>query len=186
MRHILSLLAALLLGAPLAAAQPLETILLRGHALTGIDTRDVRFEFLCSSGGPNMTGVLAVNLHVPRHQQLRGIFDFDRFEGPDGKAGRLTQFHTYAGTGNFMVGGWMGVAPDQNFVFGLSAARRGDAQRLAELTRLFRPLTAGAAHLSWTQGQPRRGGVPLIATLAVSAEDAGRLRTLLAPCLGAR
>ena len=55
-----------------------------------------------------------------------------------------------------------------------------------ELARLLRPLTVGAAHLSWTQGQPRRGGVPLIATLAVNAEDAARLRTLLTPCLAAR
>lgn len=186
MHRILRLLAGLTLMAPPVVAQPLETVILPGHALTGPDTRDVRFEFFCSSSGRNMTGVLAVNLHVPRHDQLRASFDFDRFEGPDANAGRLTRLQTAAGAGSFAVGGWIGVAADQNFVFGINAARRGDTQRLAELARLLRPLAAGPAHLTWTQGQPRRGGVPLVATLEVSAGDSARLNRLLAPCLAAR
>ena len=186
MNHIFRLLAGLLLMASPVVAQPLETITLPGHALTGPDARDVRFEFFCSSSGRDMTGALAVNLHVPRHGELRARFDFDRFEGPDANAGRLTRLTTPAGVGNFGVGGWIGVAADQNFVFGINAARRGDAQRLAELARLLRPLTVGPAHLTWTQGQPRRGGVPLVATLEVSAGDSARLNRLLAPCLAAR
>ena len=139
MQRILRLLAGLFLVASPVAAQPLETVTLPGHALTGPDARDVRFEFFCSSSGRNMTGVLAVNLHVPRHDQLRASFDFDRFEGPDANAGRLTRLTTPAGVGNFVVGGWIGVAADQNFVFGINAARPGPrASRAAAACRWSR------------------------------------------------
>ncbi|HEX3990975.1 MAG TPA: hypothetical protein VHX39_07365, partial [Acetobacteraceae bacterium] len=70
-----------------ANAQAPDTVF-DGTARTGTDTRAVRFRFFCSSNnGPNITGVLGVELEVPQYEQLRPVFDFDPFEGPDAHAG---------------------------------------------------------------------------------------------------
>ena len=183
MRLIACLLA--LLASPLAAQTP-GTLRMTGEARTGADQRAARFEFLCSSNARNATGVLGVTFELPRHETLAHVFDFNRFEGPDADAGALTRLESSPGAaGRFIVSGSIGVADDQPFVFGLYAARRGDAAGLAALGRVLRPLTLGAARLVWTQGNTRRGGPAITATLDVSAEDAGRLRTVLAPCLPA-
>lgn len=181
------LLAFLLLGSP-ALAQPQQSLTLAGQARTGEDVRAVRFVFLCSANeGPNVTGALGLELYVAGHGSLRGAFDFDAFEGPDARAGRLTQLETTAaGTTTrlrAMVSGWIGVDADAPFAFGLSAARRRDETQLREVSRLLRPLTAGAAQLVWTLGNTRPGGPSIVARLDVSPADAERLRTLLAPCL---
>lgn len=181
MRFLLVLLA---LTGP-ALARPGETLTLPGEARIGEDQRPVRFTFLCSANdGPQVTGVLGVELAIPRYETLRGQFNFDAFEGPDARAGRRTQLESQtSGAASRMqaeVSGSISGEQDEPFVFGLQAARRGDVARLAEVSRLLAPLTLGAAQLSWTQWQPR--GAPIEARLAVSAEDAARLRTLLSPC----
>ncbi|MCX7371452.1 MAG: hypothetical protein NTW56_03285 [Alphaproteobacteria bacterium] len=182
MRILLLLLA---LTAP-AMAQRAETLTLPGEARTGTDQRQVRFTFLCSANaGPQVTGVLAVDLAVSRHDTLRPVFNFDAYEGPDANAGRRTGLEV-AGQGaavrmQSMVSGSIGEG--DAFVFNLAAARRRDAARLAELSRLLTPLTQGAAQLEWTQGNTRPGGPAITARLAVSAADAARLRTVLEPCL---
>lgn len=175
------LLALLALACPATAQQ------LRGQAQTGTDTRDARFEFLCSANGRGTTGVLAVDFHLPRHEQLGQVFDFYAFEGPDAHAGARTRIETRAGearaNGRFTVSGSIGVADDAPFVFSLSAARRNDGPRLTALARTLRPLTTGAGQLVWTQENTRRGGPAIVARLEVSAEDAARLRAVLGPCL---
>lgn len=187
MRTFLFVAILLALGSP-AMAQAPRTLTLVGVARTGEDARAVRFVFLCSANaGPNVTGALGLELFVPGHGDLRGSFDFDAFEGPDARAGRLTQVET-TGAGatarlRTMVSGWIGVDADAPFAFGLSAARRRDETRLREVSRLLAPLTSGAAQLVWTQGNTRTGGAPIVARLEVGAADAARLRTLLAPCL---
>jgi hypothetical protein len=162
-----------------------QTLTLPGEARFGDDRRAVRFTFLCSSNaGPQVTGVLGVELAIPRHDTLRPQFNFDAFEGPDARAGRRTALESQAaGAASRMqaeVSGSIGVDEDAPFVFGLHAARRGEVARLSELSRLLAPLTLGAAQFSWTQWQPR--GQPIEARLAVSAADAARLRSLLSPC----
>lgn len=185
MRILLLLLA---LMAP-ALARPGETLTLRGEAWTGADQRPVRFTFLCSANeGPQVTGVLGVDLAVPHHATLRPVFDFDAFEGPDAAAGPQTRLETTAEGAtlrlHIAVSGSIGVAEDSPFVFSAIAARRQDAARLAELSRLLAPLTRGAGQFTWTQDQPRAGGAAIRARLAVTAADAARLHQLLAPCLG--
>ena len=188
-----SLLFLLVLAAPAlvvpALARPGETLTLAGEARTGSDLRPVRFTFLCSANeGPQVTGVLGLDLLVPAHDTLRAIFDFDAFEGPDAKAGALTRLETRAEGApaqlQSMVSGSIGVAEDQPFVFSAIAARRRDAARLAELSRLLAPVTQGAAQLIWTQGNARAGGASIIARLEISVADATRLRAVLEPCLG--
>ncbi|MDB5414301.1 MAG: hypothetical protein JWR10_2636 [Rubritepida sp.] len=181
------LLAALLaMAMPAAAQQAPSGVLLTGRAQTGTDTRDVRFELFCSQNGRGTTGLLAIDLHVPRHEQLAPVFDFDPFEGPDANAGQRTRLETPGGgNARFAVSGSIGVAEDVPFVFSLAAARRRDAPRLAALARVLRPLTAGPSQLVWTQENTRRGGPAIVARLDGSAEDSVRLRTLLAPCLAA-
>jgi hypothetical protein len=134
-----------------------------------------------------VTGVLGLDLTVPHHDTLRPLFDFDAFEGPDADAGRLTRLEASAAGAavrlQTMVSGSIGVAEDSPFVFSAIAARRRDAARLAELSRLLAPLTQAAGQLSWTQGNTRPGGPSIIARLEVSAADAARLHALLEPCL---
>ena len=188
-----SLFLFLLLAGP-ALASPGETLTLHGEARIAGETRPVRFTFLCSSHdgpqvtGAQMTGVMGVDLIVPRHDTLRPIFDFDPFEGPDARAGALTRLETTAeaasGSLSAMVSGSIGVEDDAPFVFSAVAARRRDAARLAELARVLAPLTTGPAQLSWTQGQTRAGAASIAAQLEVSAADAERLKGFLAPCLG--
>ena len=185
---ILLLVAFLLISGGPALAQPQQSLMLTGQARTGDDTRAVRFVFLCSANaGPNVTGALGLDLFVPDHGSLRGTFDFDAFEGPDARAGRLTQVETTSAGATTrlrgMVSGWIGVDADAPFAFGLSAARRRDQLQLREVSRLLAPMTLGAAQLVWTQGNTRAGGSPIVARLDVGAADAARLRTLLAPCL---
>lgn len=177
----------LVLMAP-ALARPGETLTLPGEARTGEDLRAARFTFLCSSNdGPHVTGVLGVDLEVPRHATLRPVFDFDAFEGPDAAAGRRTRLETTAEGAplrlQLAVSGSIGVAEDAPFIFSAIAARRQDAARLAELSRLLAPLTQGAATLTWNQGHARPGGPSIQARLEVSAADAQRLREILGPCL---
>lgn len=162
-----------------------QTLTLTGEARFGDDRRAARFTFLCSANaGPQVTGVLGVELAIPRHETLRGQFNFDAFEGPDARAGRRTQLESQAGGAasrmQAEVSGSISGEQDEPFVFGLHAARRGEVARLGEVSRLLAPLTLGAAQFSWTQWQPR--GAAIEARLAVSAADAARLRALLSPC----
>src|SRR5690349_21169131 len=84
------LIAAVLL-LPLQAIAQQPDVVLKGTAQTGSDSRAVQFRFACSANnGPNLTGVLSVELEVPQAEQLSKLFDFEPFEGPDANAGALS------------------------------------------------------------------------------------------------
>jgi hypothetical protein len=163
-------------------------IVFDGTARTGTDTRAVRFRFFCSSNnGPNVTGVLAVELEVPQYEQLRPVFDFDPFEGPDAHAGPLTQL-TATGAQNkasdqFAAAG--SVVPSGAFVLGVDASRR-DSRLLRKLAAAVRPLTEGPAQLVWQQGNAKPGGTPMTATLELNEARSAQLKGGLGPCLAAR
>jgi hypothetical protein len=184
---VLRLLAvpAMMLTAVPAMAQPEAGF--TGEARTGADTRPARFVFTCSANGRNTTGVLGVSMALPRHDTLRPLFAFDRFEGPDATAGRLTRLQSSVGgaslSNRFVVSGSIGVEADEPFIFGLYAARRGDQARLNDLGRIMRPLTQGSGKLVWEQLNVLRGGLPIIATLELGPIETERLRSLLGPCL---
>jgi hypothetical protein len=178
----------LLAAAPCGAAAAGELVL-AGHARTGTDARDVRFGFACTGNGPGVTGALSVTLAVPRPEQLAAEFAFDPFEGPDVDAGALTELRSTGSgggaQGRFTVAGSYGVDPDTPFVFDLAAAIRDDRARLAALARVLRPLTTSPGKLVWRQGNTTQGGVPIVASLDLTAADAEGLRAALAPCLAA-
>ena len=93
--RILSILAALCFGLTSAAAvaqQPDASVLtFDGVARTGADSRAVTLHVFCSPNeGRDVTGALGLDLEIPNQEQLRPVFDFDPFEGPDAHAGALT------------------------------------------------------------------------------------------------
>lgn len=171
-------------------AQAPHELVLPGKAQTGADVRDVRFVFACTANdGANVSGALSVELAVPGYEQLAAVFSFDDFEGPDADAGKLTRLEATAAGGkaqeSFAAAGWIGVEADQPFYLGVSGVLRNDARKLAAVARVLRPLAAGPGQLVWRQGNTRKGGVPLVATLTVAGADAARLQALLGPCLAA-
>jgi hypothetical protein len=162
-----------------------------GVARTGTDTRPVQFRFFCSSNdGPNVTGALVVELEIPQYEQLRAVFDFDPFEGPDAHAGPLTQLRAegartrsgdrFTASGSISASGSPGT-----FVLEVAASRR-EAGPLRRLASVLRPLTGGPAQLEWRQGNAKPGGTPMIASLDLSQVQSNQLKGGLGPCLGAR
>jgi hypothetical protein len=169
----------------------LPDIVFEGTARTATDTRPVRFHFFCSSnGGPNVTGVLAVELEIPQYGQLSKVFDFEPFEGPDANVGQLTLLHAtgvrskasdrFAAAGSIVPSG-----ASEAFVLGVNASRR-EPGPLHKLAIVLRPLTEGPAQLAWQQGNARSRGPPMTASLALDTARSEQLQTGLGPCLGAR
>ncbi|MGA3005321.1 MAG: hypothetical protein ABSE20_26750 [Acetobacteraceae bacterium] len=166
-------------------------IVFDGTARTGTDTRPVRFRFFCSSNnGPNITGVLAVELEIPQYEQLSAVFDLEPFEGPDANAGPLTLLRAagarskasdrFAAAGSIIPSG-----VSEAFMLGVDASRRGPGP-LRKLAAVLRPLTEGPAQLAWQQGNARPGGTPMTAGLDLSKAQSEQLKSGLGPCLGAR
>lgn len=168
-----------------------EGVVFEGTARTGSDTRTVRFRFFCSSNnGPNVTGVLAVELEIPQYEQLGPIFDFAPFEGPDANAGPLTQLRSAGARGHASdrfaaAGSIIASGASEAFMLGVDASRREPAP-LRKLAAVLRPLIEGPAQLTWQQGNAKPGGTPLTATLELSQARSEQLKSGLGPCLGAR
>jgi hypothetical protein len=162
-----------------------------GTARTGSDTRTVRFRFFCSSNeGRDVTGVLAVDLETPRYEQLRAIFDFDPFEGPDSTEGALSALQTSGAhgkaVGRFTAAGSAAEGTGAlSFVLEVNASRR-EAGPLKKLGTVLRPLLDGPARLVWVQGNAKKGGAPLTATLDLTPVQSDQLRAALGPCLNGR
>jgi hypothetical protein len=165
------------------------------EAQTGPDKRRVRFRFFCSSNaGPNVTGVLSVQLEVTRYQQLRSVFDFDPFEGPDAKAGSLSRLQTtglkakasdsFSASGSVLAAG-MSPGSTEAFMLEVSASRRDNA-RLRKLIAVLRPLMDGPGQLTWRQGNIKAAGAPISATLDIGQAQYEQLKPVLGPCLTAR
>jgi hypothetical protein len=162
-----------------------------GTARTGSDTRQVRFRFVCSSNaGPNVTGVLAVELEIPQYEQLSPVFDFGPFEGPDAHAGALTLLRSIgvrskAGDRFTAAGSIIPSGASEAFMLGVDVSRR-EPGPLRKLAAVLRPLTEGPAQLTWQQGNAKPGGTPMTATLDLDQPRSEQLKTGLGPCLGAR
>jgi hypothetical protein len=181
-------IAAVAAGAQAQDRGPLGVVF-DGVARTGNDTRPVRFRFFCSSNnGPNVTGVLAVELEIPQYEQLN--FDFSPFEGPGANAGPLTQLGSagarskggdrFAAAGSIVPSG-----ASEAFMLGVNASRR-EPGPLRKLAAVLRPLTEGPAQLAWQQGNAKSGGKPMVAGLDLSQAQSEQLKSGLGPCLGAR
>ncbi len=120
------------------------TVRLDGEARTGAGSRAARFEFTRTSNACNATGASGVSVELPRYETLTATFDFDRDEAPDANAGIRASLEGSPGTAaRFALSGWIGVADDRPFGFGLHAARRNDAAGLASPGQVLRPLTMG-------------------------------------------
>jgi hypothetical protein len=165
-----------------------EGIAFDGVARTGADTRPVRFRFFCSSNdGPNVTGVLSVELDVPEYEQSHTVFDFDPFEGPDAHAGPLTLLRangtrTKASNRFTAEGSVIPFGSSEAFAFEVTASRR-EPGPLRKLAAVLRPLLDGTGQLVWLQGSAKPGGAPMNASLGLSRTEAEQLRTGLGPCL---
>lgn len=189
----IALTAGVMLVATVAKAQDLEPpgIAFDGVARTGTDTRPVRFRFFCSSNeGPNVTGVLAVELEVKDHEQLRAVFDFDPFEGPDANAGPLTLLRadgarTKASNRFAAAGSVVPSGSSEAFALEVAASRR-EPGPLRKLAAVLRPLVDGPGQLVWLQGNAKQGGTPMSASLNLTKTQSDQLKAGLGPCLGAR
>ena len=197
-RHVAHFLAAILSGGIIVGSNDAKAqdpgplgIALGGVARTGADTRPVCFRFFCSAnGGPNVTGVLSVELEIPRYEQLRAVFDFSPFEGPDANAGPLTVLlakgvRTEANGQFTAAGSIVASGSSEAFVLEVDASRR-ETGPLRKLASVLRPLIDGSGQLVWRQGNAKPGGVPMSARLDLSQAQTDLLKTGLGPCLGAR
>jgi hypothetical protein len=181
-----------LLPAPGEANEsPPPGIAFDGEARTGTDTRPVRFRFLCSSNdGPDVTGVLSIELEIPRYAQLKSIFDFDPFEGPDAAAGANTLLQGTGArsksSGRFTASG-SAIEHGATDYFALDvAASRREPGALRKLAAVLRPLMNGAGALVWNQDNAKPKGTPMIASLDLAREQAEALKAALVPCLNPR
>jgi len=186
-RVALFALTVLLASAAVRAADAPEAVF-AGTARIGTDTRQATFRFGCSSNrGPNLTGVLGVELEIPRAAELMPAFDVIPFEGPDAEAGALTHLEASGGTAkardDFTASGWYPVADSgTSFAWGVNASRRA-AKEMRKLAPVLRPLTGGGGRLVWRQGNAAKGGPPLIATLAFGPVETERLKAAIGACL---
>jgi hypothetical protein len=162
-----------------------------GEARTGADIRPVRFRFLCSSNdGHDVTGVLSIELEIPRYKQLRAIFEFDPFEGPDADAAPKTLLQGTGARsksrGRFTTSG-SAISNGAIDYFALDvAASRRESGALRKLSAVLRPLMDGAGALVWNQDNAKPKGAPMVATLDLARSQAEELKTALAPCLTGR
>jgi hypothetical protein len=160
-------------------------------AQIGARAQPVRFHFSCSENdGPNLTGVLSVKLETLQYEQLRPVFNFDPFEGPDAHAGALSDLRSSGVSGTaesrFTASG-SAVEGNGAMAFALEIdASRREAGPLRKLAIVLRPLLDGPAKLVWHQGNAVRSGAPLIATLELSRAEAAALREVLARCISGR
>jgi hypothetical protein len=197
-RHSVHSLAAVWIAGTMAGAiaakaqdQGPSGIAFDGVARTGADTRPVHFRFFCSSNsGPNVTGALVVELEIPQYGQLRAIFDFDPFEGPDAHAGPLTLLRadgarTKPGD-RFTAAGSVGASgSSESFLLEVAASRR-EAGPLHKLASVLRALTDGPAHLEWRQSNAKPGAIPMSASLDLGQAQSDQLKIGLGPCLAGR
>jgi len=188
------LTAVLIGGAPVRAiaqsSGPPE-IALDGVARTGTDSRQVVFRFFCSPNeGPNLTGVLSVELQVSHYEQLRTVFDFIPFEGPDANAGPLSALlangvRTNASDRFTASGSIVPSGSSEAFVLEVTASRR-ERGPLRKLATVLRPLIDGPGQLAWRQGNAKPGGTPMNASLDLTQAQADQLKSGLGPCLRAQ
>jgi hypothetical protein len=157
-------------------------------AQIGPENRPVRFHFFCSDNqGPNLTGVLSVELETTRYEELSDRFDFLPFEGPDANAGALSSLQANGprtkASDRFTASGSATPADGaDSFTLEITASRR-EAGPLRKLAAVLRPLIEGPGRLVWHQGAAHRGGAPLVATLDLIQARSDELKSGLRGCL---
>jgi hypothetical protein len=174
-----------------AQGQTRPEMVFEASAQIGPQNRPVRFHFFCSENeGPNLTGVLSVELETTRYEELREQFDFTPFEGPDADAGALSSLQVNGprakASDRFAAAG--SATPTDgadSFTLEVTASRR-EAGPLRKLATVLRPLIDGPGRVIWRQAAANRGGVPLIATLDVTQARSDELKSGLARCLATR
>jgi hypothetical protein len=131
-----------------------------------------------------------VELEIPQYEQLRAVFEFEPFEGPDANAGSLTQLRSAGvrskASGRFAAAGSIiQSGASEAFMLGVDASRR-EPGALRKLAAILRPLTEGPAQLVWQQGNAKPGRTAMIATIELGQAQSEQLRTGVGPCLDAR
>ncbi len=170
---------ALALLALLPAAAQAASVDLAGSATVGALRREVALRVACEP----KTRAVSLDLTVPGFADLEPVFDFSGLEGPSGSTAALSEFRV-VGTGGVRTArtratGAVAAEPATNFRLTVEPARRGETPANGIAVALVEP----GARLVWTQGSPRKGDEPLVATVTVPESEAGPLRAALTPCL---
>ena len=76
--------------------------------------------------------------------------------------------------------GAVAADPSARFTLTVTGARRGEDP----LRGIAPAMSEAGARLTWTQGSPRAGDVPLAAAFTIGDAEAGALRAVLGACLG--
>jgi hypothetical protein len=170
-----ALLAVTAQGAGITQASA-ESLDLAGTAALGPESRAVTLRLTCEP----KTGI-AATLTVPLFAGLS--FDFDGLEGPSGSTAPLAELRTVTGSGvrttRVRASGAVAADPATSFTLTVAPARRGEAP----LREVALALAEPGAKLVWTQGSPRKGDAPVVATFLVPVGEAAPLRAALGPCL---
>lgn len=171
---------ALALLALLPAAAQAASVDLAGSATVGALRREVALRVACEP----KTRAVSLDLTVPGFADLEPVFDFSGLEGPTGSAAMLSEFRVVGAAGvrtaRARASGAVAAEPATSFRLTVAPARRGETPANGIAVALVEP----GARLVWTQGSPRQGDAPLIATVTVPEAETGPLRVALTPCLG--
>lgn len=170
---------ALALLALLPAAAQAASVDLAGSATVGALRREVALRVACEP----KTRAVSLDLTVPGFADLEPVFDFSGLEGPSGSTAALSEFRVVGATGvrtaRARANGAVAAEPATSFRLTVEPARRGETPANGIAVALVEP----GARLVWTQGSPRKGDEPLVATVTVPESEAGPLRAALTPCL---
>jgi hypothetical protein len=180
-----------LLGFATRQAAADDALAFDATAQIGARSLAARIHFACSSNaGRNVTGVLSVALETPNYEQLRSVFDFDSFEGPDANVGALSGLQAFGASGKAgnrftAAGSAVDTKGALSFVLEIDASRR-EPGALHKLAAVLRPLLDVPSRLVWRQSSATKTSAPIVATLDLSPAQTVALRGQLGPCLAGR
>jgi hypothetical protein len=163
---------------------PAVEVKLPGKAVIGPESRVVTMTFGCTTTRSRTeTGALSIGFDVPDFDTLEKRFNFGAFEGPTGTRKPLTEI-TIAQSVRLPANGAVAV-DGTGFSLAVGASLRGEAAELGKLKAVATAASAGPGDLRWRQDSPRKGDLPILVTVPISATVADRLKSALSPCLKA-
>lgn len=152
---------------------------LSGRATIGVEERTLTLRLACDPAGPGLSAMLT----VPRFADLAQRFDFDALEGPTGSAAPSTGIQVSGAGGvrgvRVRASGSVAAEPATSFTLTVAGARRGEDP----LRGIAPAMTEAGARLTWTQGSPREGDAPLVATFPIGDAEATSVRAAVWACL---
>ena len=163
------------------AAEPL-VMTFAGVARTGTDTRPVAFHFYCSSNnGPNVTGVLAVELEIPRIRPVARGLRFRSVRGT-GRACRTADpvaHHGRAGQGERPL---HRCGVDHSGRVRRSVLARGrcvapGTRTVTQTRRRSAPVDRRSWAVGLAAGQRQTGGTPMSASLDLAPAQSDQLKS---------